>query len=43
MDMVRAGKTESELMPLYESISVMKLPDRVRDIPGLRYPMEEMS
>jgi len=40
MDMIRTGKQESEIMPLDESVSVMKSLDRIRNKLGLRYPME---
>lgn len=36
-----AGKTESEVMPLDETVAVMETMDRVRAEIGLRYPMED--
>ena len=40
MNIIRMGKKESEIMPLDDSISVMESLDRIREISGLRYPME---
>lgn len=40
MRCVRAGKLESEVMPLDETLSVMSTLDRIRTEIGLRYPME---
>ncbi len=40
MDLIRAGKTESKLMPLDDSLAVMRIMDRIRKHWGLRYPME---
>ena len=37
---LRAGKLESDLMPLDESLSLMKVLDEIRSQIGLRYPME---
>lgn len=37
---LRAGKLESDVMPLDESLSVMKTMDEVRAQWGLKYPME---
>lgn len=37
---LRAGKRESEIMPLDETLSVMKTLDQIRAIWGLKYPME---
>ena len=37
---LRAGKTESDIMPLGESLRVMKTMDRLRALWGLKYPME---
>ncbi|MHC4716050.1 MAG: Gfo/Idh/MocA family protein [Planctomycetota bacterium] len=37
---LRAGKTASDIMPLAESVSVMKTLDRIRAQWGLKYPME---
>jgi hypothetical protein len=38
---LRAGLTESPLLPLAETISIMGILDRVRSMIGLRYPSEE--
>ena len=38
---LEAGKTESDIMPLDETISVMRTMDGIRDAWGLRYPGEE--
>lgn len=35
---IRAGQTESDVMPLDETISVMGILDEVRDQIGLVYP-----
>ena len=40
MDCLRAGKLESELMPLDETLSIMKTMDQVRAPWGLKYPTE---
>lgn len=32
------GKLESEVLPLSETILIMEIMDRVREIGGLRYP-----
>jgi hypothetical protein len=40
MELIRAGKTESELMPLDDSLAVMRIMDRIRKHWGLRYPRE---
>ncbi len=40
MDCLRAGKTESERMPLDESLAVMKTMDEIRAQWGLTYPGE---
>ena len=37
---LREGRTESDTMPLDESLAVMRTLDRVRAAIGLRYPME---
>lgn len=37
---IAAGKTESDIMPLDETLSIMKLMDDIRKQWGLRYPME---
>jgi predicted dehydrogenase len=40
MRCLRAGKTESEIMPLDETLSIMKTMDQIRAQWGLKYPME---
>jgi len=40
MDLLRSGRTESEVMPLTGSIAVMETMDRIRSHWGLKYPME---
>jgi hypothetical protein len=40
MDCLRAGKLESELMPLDETLSIMRTLDALRGQWGLKYPME---
>jgi predicted dehydrogenase len=40
MSCLRAGKLESDLLPLDESLAIMKLLDQIRAQWGLRYPME---
>jgi len=40
-DCMLAGKTESAVMPLDESLAIMQTMDAVRRQIGLRYPMEE--
>jgi predicted dehydrogenase len=42
MRCLEAGKTESDVMPLDETISVMRTMDRIRATWGLRYPGEEV-
>ncbi len=37
---VRAGKLESEIMPLDESLSIMQTMDAIRAQWGMKYPME---
>jgi len=37
---LRTGQTESDLLPLHESLAIMELMDRVRADWGLRYPFE---
>ena len=39
-DCLRAGKTESDLLPLSETLSIMKTLDTLRGQWGLKYPME---
>jgi hypothetical protein len=43
MRCLEAGKTESDVMPLDETISVMRTMDRIRAAWGLRYPGEEIA
>ena len=38
---LKAGKLESEIMPLDESLSIMKTMDQIRKQWGLVYPTEE--
>jgi predicted dehydrogenase len=40
MDCINAGKTESEVMPLDESLEIMRTMDALRAEWGLRYPFE---
>ena len=40
MDCLRAGKTESAIMPLDETLSIMRTMDTLRAQWGLKYPME---
>ena len=40
MDCLRAGKTESAMMPLDESLALMRTMDTLRAQWGLKYPME---
>jgi predicted dehydrogenase len=40
MDCLRAGKTESDVMGLDETLTIMQTMDRIRAQWGLRYPME---
>lgn len=35
---LRDGKTESEVMPLEESVTIMEVMDQVREQGDLRYP-----
>ncbi len=37
---IRAGQTESPIYPLDETIAIMETLDRIRELWGLRYPME---
>ncbi|MEN8180864.1 MAG: Gfo/Idh/MocA family oxidoreductase [Pseudomonadota bacterium] len=39
-DCIRAGKTESDIMPLDETLALMKIMDQIRSQIGLKYPME---
>ena len=40
MDLIRAGRTESAVMPLRESLAVMRTMDAVRAQCGVRYPAD---
>lgn len=40
MDLIRKGRSESKVMPLEDSLAVMRTMDRIRAEWGLRYPME---
>jgi predicted dehydrogenase len=40
MDCLRSGRVESEIMPLDESLSIMKILDLLRKQWGLKYPMD---
>ena len=40
MDCLRAGKLESDIIPLDESLAIMQTMDTIRDQWGLKYPME---
>ncbi len=40
MNLLREGKTESQIMPLDESVSILETMDGIRAQWGLRYPME---
>jgi predicted dehydrogenase len=40
MNLIREGKTESEIMPLGDSLAVMRIMDKIREHWGLKYPME---
>lgn len=43
MKCLREGKTESDIMPLDETLSIMKTMDTLREQWGLRYPSEPAS
>jgi predicted dehydrogenase len=43
MRCIEAGKTESDIMPLDETLSVMRTMDGIRAAWGLRYPSEEVA
>ena len=43
MRCLEAGKTESDIMPLDETLSVMRTMDGIRAAWGLRYPSEEVA
>ena len=40
MDCLRSGRLESDVMPLAETLAIMKIMDRIREQIGLKYPME---
>jgi predicted dehydrogenase len=40
MDCIQAGKTESDIMPLDETLSIMQILDEIRAQVGIRYPFE---
>ncbi len=40
MDCLRDGRTESDAMPLDETLAIMRTMDQIRAQWGLRYPME---
>ena len=40
MSCLRAGKLESEIMPLDESLSILRTLDSIRELWGLRYPAD---
>jgi len=40
MECLRAGRRESDVMPLDETLSIMQTLDRIREQWGLKYPME---
>jgi predicted dehydrogenase len=40
MKLIREGRTESAVMPLEDSLAVMRIMDRIRERWELRYPME---
>ena len=41
MRCLRDGRTESEVMPLDESVEIMETMDRLRALWGLEYPSEQ--
>jgi len=41
MDCIRAGKTESDMVPLGDSLEIMKILDEIRGQWGFTYPCEE--
>jgi len=43
MNCLRAGKLESEIMPLNETLSIMQTLDQIRDQWGLKYPTEQQK
>jgi hypothetical protein len=40
MECLRAGKRESDVMPLDETLTIMQTLDKIREQWGLKYPME---
>ncbi len=40
MDLIRTGRRESDIMPLRESLAIVRTMDTIRAQCGLRYPME---
>ncbi len=40
MDVIRAGRLESDVMPLDESLAIMRTMDAIRERWGLRYPVD---
>jgi len=43
MRCLEAGETESNIMPLDETISILRTMDGIREAWGLRYPGEEAA
>jgi predicted dehydrogenase len=43
MRCLRNGEIESPLVPLDDSLAIMRLMDRIRGLIGLRYPADDMS
>jgi len=41
MECIQAGKTESKIMPLDETLSIMKTLDSVREQWGHKFPFEK--
>ena len=41
MNCIKAGKTESDIMPLDETVSIMKTMDTVREQWGYKFPFED--
>jgi hypothetical protein len=41
MNCIKAGKTESDIMPLDETLSIMKTMDTVREQWGHKFPFED--
>jgi predicted dehydrogenase len=38
--LLREGRAESDIMPLEETLAIMRTMDRIRESWGLKYPME---